>query len=412
MLADLEALRDIISKKEDDILKEQPLSALDTFKISIDEVLTLINTYNENINLCNAEIAQLKIAPPLDQSLVESELKRLRIVENRFSEGNKKLCKEYSTKKVLINILNEIKTKKQEELSQYSKSVFDKYRDKINYFLSKFAPLLEIADAKSVYKGTSIDPYAEYVIKINSYTVKFEDDSQSPCIKNSLSEGDKTAIALAFFLAKLELDPDISKKIIVFDDPLSSFDRNRKDATLAELKRLEGIIEQSIILTHNAYFARDLLENSVQKNSCHSLMLGRAGSTSVLMECDIVRETAGAYYNNYLTLEKFLLNGAQTQTELRDIARCIRPLLESYLLKKFPNKFNSKEWLGDYLGKIRSSTAGDPLYKLSSKLAGLNDINDFSKKYHHSSNASADAEPITATELETYCNRTLDFIYS
>ena len=86
-------------------------------------------------------------------------------------------------------------------------------------------------------------------------------------MKYVLSEGDKSAIALAFFFAKLAVDnTNLCKKIIVFDDPISSFDSNRKTETLQRLSELSKKCKQLFLLTHNINFAHQFYEK--MKNVC------------------------------------------------------------------------------------------------------------------------------------------------
>ena len=45
------------------------------------------------------------------------------------------------------------------------------------------------------------------------------------------------------------------------------------------------------------------------------------------------------------------------------------------------------------------------------QLNELKDINDFSKKYHHSSNSNADYEVIIDAELKSFVDRTLKIVF-
>lgn len=46
------------------------------------------------------------------------------------------------------------------------------------------------------------------------------------------------------------------------------------------------------------------------------------------------------YFQRYDTLVKFLENGPSTDSERIKVKNCIRPLLESYLRRKFPSDFS------------------------------------------------------------------------
>lgn len=76
--------------------------------------------------------------------------------------------------------------------------------------------------------------------------------------KECLSEGDKSTIALAFFLSKLDIDPNIQNKILIFDDPLSSLDTNRRTYTIGIIKSLFQRLKQVVVLSHNEFFLHEV----------------------------------------------------------------------------------------------------------------------------------------------------------
>jgi wobble nucleotide-excising tRNase len=76
-------------------------------------------------------------------------------------------------------------------------------------------------------------------------------------VATDLSEGEKNALALLYFLRSLEVDAvDPSETIVVIDDPVSSMDRDSLFAAYSiVLQRLEGF-HQWIIMTHDFDFFR------------------------------------------------------------------------------------------------------------------------------------------------------------
>lgn len=406
-----ERLRQIISAKNRNPLSVSP----DTSQIIeliglINKINESIKKYNKNILTLNAEIQHLKSKSKGDIRVLEQELSKLQLKKRRFEKALAELCNSSMSKQAGIKELNKAKEKKQDELNSYTEKIFKKYGDKINEYLKKFGADFEIYDAKSQYKGSGREPFAEYVLKLSGCEISFHDNGNSPCIKTVLSEGDKSALAFSFFLAKLDLDSNISNKIIIFDDPVSSFDKNRKAATIQQLLRLSNTSKQVILLTHNILFVRSFWDALDDRATCQTLHIFRTAGTNVLGKWDLEEETSGEYFQNCRTLEKYLNSGVIGQDELRKVARCIRPVLEEYLRVKFPSKFCRKS-LGEMCGNIRISQEGDIMYPLQAKITDLNEINDFSKKYHHS-NPNADQETITDGELKSYVNRAFGFIYS
>ncbi|MCH1640867.1 AAA family ATPase [Paenibacillus timonensis] len=207
---------------------------------------------------------------------------------------------------------------------------------------------------------------------------------------------------------KLETDQDIDKKIIVFDDPISSLDNHRKRYTADQVITYTNKARQVIVLTHDIFFARMLWEKYTEKRTALSqLCIKREGvSDSTIDIWDVEEETRSDYYQGYFTLAEYLEG---TSSNLRAVAMSIRPLIEGNLRIRFPKDFKSNEWLGDFIKKVRDSTS-IPLVEMKSHLTELESINDFSKRFHHDRDPFSHTEPINETELESFVRRTLDII--
>lgn len=74
-----------------------------------------------------------------------------------------------------------------------------------------------------------------------------------------LSEGEQRAIALASFLAEVNLEPGASA--IVFDDPITSLDHHRRERTARRLA-VEAKKRQVIVFTHDLAFAHELIDSA------------------------------------------------------------------------------------------------------------------------------------------------------
>src|SRR5690606_37983546 len=130
----------------------------------------------------------------------------------------------------------------------------------------------------------------------------------SASFRNTLSEGDNSSLAFAFFLAKLENDPEVENKVIIFDDPISSLDRHRKRYTADQVLNFANKEKQVIVLTHDIYFARMLWEKYTEKKTLLSqLCIKRDGlSDSIIDTWDVEEETRSDYYQGYFLLADFL----------------------------------------------------------------------------------------------------------
>jgi wobble nucleotide-excising tRNase len=88
----------------------------------------------------------------------------------------------------------------------------------------------------------------------------------------------------------------------------------------------------------------------------------------------------------------------------------IRPVLEEYLRLKLPHSFADNEWLGQFIEKIRNAPDTDPLAAAKCILERVELINEYSKKYHHDSNAAAATEIVDENELENYVGQALQVV--
>ena len=266
-----------------------------------------------------------------------------------------------------------------------------------------------ITGAKRWYVGGS--PSSTYQLVINDVPVHLGDSQTSigePSFRNTLSAGDRSTLALAFFLAKLELDPELSEKVVVLDDPFTSQDRSRRTCTQQRICKLAVAAKQVIVLSHEPGFLR-LMWDAVPSGGAKSLQLCRIGQDdTTITPWNILDETRGDYFKNHGQLTAFVNDG---DGDRRDVVRTIRPVLEEYFRFRFPGVFADNEWLGDFISRIRDAEPGESLNAAQKILDELQEINDYSKKYHHSSNpGGADTEPINDGELQVFGRRTLDVV--
>ena len=272
------------------------------------------------------------------------------------------------------------------------------YLNKINEFLRLFNPHIQLT--KLNRKGTRF----VYYLKIMDYDVR--SDSESISLKHTLSEGDKSSLALSFFLARLSLKSDIDKTLIVFDDPISSFDNSRRHTTINLLNNISRKANQFILLSHDLNFVKDF---SAKSEKCLNLKIKNNGTSSIIDVHNIKRETLSGIFKDLTVLDEYIKNGEKSEFDKREVVRCIRPILEGMFRIKFFNAFKENEWLGNMISAIRDSQKGDTLFHLKPIIDDLSDVNDYSKSYHHSSPNYLEV-PINAEELRNYSLRVFELL--
>ena len=407
-----DAVKSIFREKSLNPIQPKDTSNLIAFQTIIENLNTRIESNNSDIDAYNVQITTLKSSRQPNISQLELDLKKLKAIKKRGDIAIVTLCTNLTTYTQAVDGFNTQKDTKQHQLDTYSATIFTNYTTKINLYLQAFAPYLEIRNLDSGYVGSSKEPMIKYALHINGNEIKLEETTLHPSFKYSLSEGDKSALALAFFLTKLEQDGNIQDKIVVFDDPVSSFDLNRKSTTISKLIGFGQQAKQLFVFTHNIIFACEFWKSANQTPlNCQCSKIEYFGNSSCIIEFYIDTETLSSILKDSLAIKNYLINGCLSDQERRGIARCLRPALESYFHLKFFDIVAPNDWLGDFISNVRSATSPtNRFYRLQESLSELTDINDYSKKYHHRFNANNETEPVTDAELRGYCDRTLKLI--
>jgi hypothetical protein len=94
------------------------------------------------------------------------------------------------------------------------------------------------------------------------YRTGFVGAMQEAPLPEVLSEGEQSALGMAGFLAEVWTDP--SKSGVIFDDPVSSLDHERRDKVAERLVSL-SVERQTIVFTHDVAFVLALKKHAVQQ---------------------------------------------------------------------------------------------------------------------------------------------------
>ena len=291
--------------------------------------------------------------------------------------------------------------------------MIEDYAESINDNLKKCGAGFEITELERNYIGGK--PRTEYCLKIEAEKIDLGNEDTSldePSFKNTLSSGDKSALAFSFFISKIKQSnrEDLKETILVFDDPASSLDIHRRAHTCHQMIWFAENCKQVIVLTHNLSLAREIWEESKHLSPKSLQIIRKSGNFSVIDTLNIIEKTKSEYFKDYDLLTYYVESGPNDDDHMRLVARSIRPLLEGYLRIRFPKSFLVDKWLGDFISLLRDANPEDEIYQIKTEiLDDLDDINKYSKKYHHE-NPNFRTEPINDTQLRTYVERTFKII--
>ncbi len=381
-------------------------NAFTTPAAAVKDLTAVVAGYNQSITAANTTIAAKKAATGVaDGKTVEAALAQLQLIKKRHEDDVKRACQEYTAAQAEKKAVDDEKSAVRTKLDEYTKKVIGKYEQTINRFLEDFNAGFRITETKHGYTGGQAS--SSYQIVINSTPIELGDTKtplSTPSFRNTLSSGDKSTLALAFFLSQLAHDPDKATKIVVFDDPFNSQDSFRKDCTVQKIKKCGQTSAQVVVLSHDIGFLKrvwDRLDKQTADRKC--LEMARIGQrNTTICEWDIEKATQDQFKADRQTLTQYYLG---TNGNPHDVVQKIRPVLETYSRYLGGGLIAEADTLGTIVAKIRGAGATHQLFDIADD---LEELNDYTKRYHHGENVNAATEPISDTELHGYVKKTLE----
>jgi len=338
---------------------------------------------------------------------VRKELLHLRATKARHTAEATKICNEYSEAVMQKNELEAEKEAVREKLDEHTKAVINIYEQTINKLLRDFQAGFRITGTKHAYPGGV--PSSSFQILINDVTVNLGDAKtalKEPSFRNTLSAGDKSTLALAFFLAELEHDPNKANRIVIFDDPFNSQDSFRREHTVQQIRKCGEACSQVIVLSHDRTFLRRLHDHLNQRSlEVKCLQLARTGERLTrILPWNIEEATQTQYQAGITALSNFYNTAGGIPVE---ISAKMRSVLETYCRMLYPSLFDNDDMLGTICGKIRDA---GPNHELAPFYDELDTINEYSRDHHHGDRPGVPASYIDETELQGYVEKTLTIV--
>ncbi len=413
-------LKSIIEEKTKNPSKVCITDAILEFQHIFNQINVNINGLNQQIDNYNSCIRMFKRGLE-DPASVEERLRILQRTKKRFEKEIDELCRNYIKIAKRNKLLEEEYSRLSKEETAAANRFISTYASKINYYLSDvFDTPFQIKNMQhGIRKGKGKDVKIEYELLLDGNPISFEQDEKFS-ICECLSEGDKSTIALSFFLSKLEIDPMLSNKILVFDDPLSSLDANRRHTTVNLILEIHENLNQVIVLSHNERFLWELY-NNCDKSSRKALRISQDhyNDNSIIEPLDIEYLNDNQYFIHITEMEDWLKNPDVRKKE--QILGLIRNVLESHIKFKFYRQLKhinpNRQTFGTCIDELENS--GVPFRENNDRkniIRLLRVLNGISCKPHHGEaipdyeKLGVNPSKITDTELALFVKKTFKLI--
>lgn len=365
-----------------------------------------VNAFNQAVEQANILIAAKRAeVDTADVTAAITELTRMKAIETRHSPSVAKLCDDYNRLMLEKDAIETEKLAVRKQLERHTAGVVKPYQQRINNFLDAFNAGFRIAETKHTYAGGVAT--SSYQLIINQIAIDIgggNTPNNMPSFKNTLSAGDRSTLALTFFLAHLERDESLANKIVVFDDPFNSQDTFRRRQTIYEIIKIAGKCTQVLVLSHDATFLKQIWEKSPPADRTALTLSGHGQSGSKISAFNLEKACQGRTATDIDDLQAFMMTGAGKHV---DLIRKMRTVLETCLRITYPLYFCEDEWLGEMVDNIRESGFHVAAFLYDE----LDQINDYTSPYHHGENLT-DATPdqIDSIELRGFIQRTLRIV--
>ncbi|MCX6842659.1 MAG: AAA family ATPase [candidate division WOR-3 bacterium] len=357
----------------------------------------LLREANQAINVAKERAATA------NSTILAADLARLKALRVRHTPQTTPLCDDYLRERAAKEITEGLRDQTRAQLEQLRTTVFPGYQTAINLYLSRFNAGFRLDSV--TYANTRGGPTCIYNVLINNMPVAIDGADPipgEPSFRNTLSAGDRSTLALAFFFASLDQESRLANKVVVIDDPISSLDEHRALTTVQQIRRLAERTAQAIVLSHNKPFLCRLWEGA-DATARAALEVVRDGDGSTLRTWDVAQDSITEHDRRHSNLRDYL---ARRAADTREVARSIRPHLEAFLRVAYPEHFTPGSMLGPFISLCdqRVGTAQEILDAES--IQELRDLNEYARRYHHQ---GWEIEPINDGELHGFVERALRF---
>lgn len=253
--------------KEKNILNPVIGSTFEQIKNIADKAEELKKAYNKAIEEINKKINGLKTSSREGRlqerkSEIENKIKELEkdiLYINhkkdflRYFEAQNQNTKNEKVVENLEVIYQKLKEKIVKKFNDFAKEYFDLIKE----YIKKISPSMEIFDVlgQGTYSRTGREPAQ------CGFNVQYNGKDCTSC----LSEGERQVIALAFFFAQLKKETN-KDKIIVLDDPITSFDAGKRKSTAEVIKAETKGFDQLFVFTCDPLFREFCLKEIPNRN--------------------------------------------------------------------------------------------------------------------------------------------------
>ncbi len=373
IVLDLQEAKDYLKKLKDSATSEFNTKTKDnTYVVNFESYDAII----EELKRIQERILKIKEGNVLPKSAeinitaLNKKIKEFEFSKTRHSPEWDDFIREYDDIDIAQESIKKKREKAREKLHLYSQKVFGIHLKSINKILEELKADFTICDFQPIKKIVGQDERIFSIEFFKCHKVSLiENAADKPNFKNTLSDSDKRVLAFAFFYSLMLHDEKLSDKIIVFDDPFSSFDSDRRLRTVQLLAnphlitaagaKIEKVINQLIILTHESEFFKWIFQKLDKPKPLRIVTDGVENGVkkSTIIECDVYSEfIENANKKDLREIQAIYSSKKLIDNYLELCVKC-RKVLESIFTRKYffelKDEINSRGSIRSFVEKLK-----------------------------------------------------------
>lgn len=299
--------------------------------IDIEPIKALIETYNNNIEKLNSfknntltNLRNQKIDPTKIDREIRDRYTELIYLDLNGTDEEKRIEKFHTATSEILTISTEIsgltdqKVQRLKELKMEAK--------KVGEYLAKLGITHFTIDLREGEEE-------------NNILVKYKgNDETKKRLQNTLSEGEKTALAFAYFMSKVTTEvTNKGQTIIVIDDPISSLDDNRLYSTAFLIQDEFKDFKQLFVFSHNMLFLK-YINPFFKKNEKETFLINKG-------EIEDLPASLENFQSPYFYMLESIINfNSEAEPDYEDarkfLPNYIRRILETFFSFKYAQLSN------------------------------------------------------------------------
>jgi wobble nucleotide-excising tRNase len=378
--------------------------------IEVEPIQKQIDTYNQNIDKLNSfknnaitDLRNQKIDPTKIDGEIRTFYTKLIYKELNGTAEENRIENFHTTTSAIADIvttISELTDKKIQRLKELKMEA-----KKVGEYLEKLGIIHFTIDLREGEEQNNI------LIKYKGI------DQTKKRLKNTLSEGEKTTLAFAYFMSKVTTEvTNKSQTIIVIDDPISSLDDNRLYSTAFLIHEELKDYKQLFVFSHNLLFLKYINSFFKAKNEKSTFLITKG---EIIDLPSSLENFQSPYFYMLENIVNFKDNAVPDYEDARKfLPNFVRRVLETFFSFKYAQLTNSRGQTPGLPDFIDTVIDYDSLYDktigsiskttLKNKLANINKVCD---NFSHGNMQQLDECNFLPDEtLKEIANDTLDII--